>query len=122
MCGYVGVDETHPLFDVYYDDAPNFKVHGGLTYSDFCMEGHGNVEEEGICHLPAEGETDRVWWFGFDCNHSGDHPPLYADDHEYIRNTQSSYKNIDYVKSNCSQLAQQLMEVKEAAKHGYERR
>lgn len=37
---------------------PCLAVHGGLTYSDRC--------HDDICHVPAPGEPDDVWWFGFD--------------------------------------------------------
>ena len=71
LCGYVAVAKGHPLYGVGYGDGEwpdtpegRFSVHGGLTYSSGCR-GH-------ICHVPEPGEPDDVWWFGFDCAHSGD--------------------------------------------------
>lgn len=70
-CGYVAVTGEHPLYGKSYDDVheeiPGLEVHGGLTYSGKC-QGH-------ICHVPEPGESDDVFWFGFDCNHAGDEAP-----------------------------------------------
>ena len=65
-CGYVGVPPGHPWHGKDYGDLtdPFPEVHGGLTYSDRC--------QGPICHIPQPGESDDVWWLGFDCNHSGD--------------------------------------------------
>ena len=85
-CGYVAVTEGHPWFGVAYMDCPigddhycdhaptiATDVHGGLTYSDFCMETED--ESVGVCHVPQPGRPDRVWWFGFDCAHLYDRRP-----------------------------------------------
>ena len=70
-CGYVGVPDGHPFYDMPDDEAQNMvEVHGGLTFSSFCQE--TDSEREGVCHVPGEGEPDNVWWLGFDCAHSGD--------------------------------------------------
>lgn len=84
-CGYAGVAEGHPAFGLDHDKVDHLvppdedgdrwiKVHGGLTYSDFCQEGE-HAEEIGICHIPQEGQPERVWWVGFDCHHAGDLAP-----------------------------------------------
>lgn len=54
VCGYVGVDSSHPLYTQEYNDA-GFDVHGGLTFS-------GKMEDSDL------------WWFGFDTNHYNDGP------------------------------------------------
>src|SRR5262245_28942541 len=67
-CGYVGVSEDHPWFgQAYYDEQVKIRCHGGLTYSNFCQP---SDKEHGICHVVESGESDKVWWFGFDCCHS----------------------------------------------------
>lgn len=64
-------------------------------------------QAEGICHVPGAGEPDRVWWFGFDCSHSGDVSPGYES-----RSFRSgSYKSIEYAKRNVAELAKQLKAV-----------
>lgn len=108
LCGYVGVDSGHPWYGVsygYQEDCPDERVsvHGGLTYSDFCMEA-----ENGICHVPAAGEPDRVWWLGFDCAHAGDMSPAYS----YLLSLpRESYRNVAYVKAQCASLAAQIAAV-----------
>lgn len=102
-CGYVGVSEGHPAFGKPYDDT-NIDVHGGLTYSDFC----DGAEGEGICHLPAPGEPDRVWWLGFDCAHGWDLRPGDAARYPQWRDSSETYKDLEYVKGECRKLARQL--------------
>ena len=112
LCGYVGVSEGHPAFGVGYYDVPTPlgsdddyfpRVHGGLTFADFCA--HSDDESRGICHVPAPGEPDRVWWLGFDCANSGDICPSY-----YCKplTEYESYKHIGYVKAEVRSLAAQL--------------
>ena len=119
LCGYVGVAEGHRFFakeysscikdppceESCYEHSPGaaLDVHGGITFSDFCAEDR----EQGICHIPAEGEPARVYWFGFDCAHSGDVSPKY--DGKYGRIAEfESYKPLQYVKNQCAELARQL--------------
>jgi hypothetical protein len=67
-CGYVGVPKGHPLYGKEYDDIDGIvEVHGGLTYSSACS-GH-------ICHTPAPGDPDELYWLGFDCGHAFDTSP-----------------------------------------------
>ena len=65
-CGYVAVAPGHPAHGKDYDDVAA-DVHGGLTYAGKCS-GH-------ICHVPAPGEPDNVYWLGFDCHHWNDLAP-----------------------------------------------
>jgi hypothetical protein len=119
LCGYVGVTEGHPFFEKHYDEAklPSgeyMDVHGGLTFTDFCDPRAGG-EDHLICHVPAPGEPDHVWWLGFDCAHSGDlSPGLQHRLSEGLRIAMrdfETYKDIDYVKAECAKLAAQLGEV-----------
>ncbi len=135
LCGYVGVPPTHPLHGVGYNEetpvlkdalaarmekplgeTPSmavmlgallgdmkprldtvFDVHGGLTYSDKCR---GE-----ICHMPAPGEADDVWWLGFDCGHAGDYIPR----HRGIGG--DVYRDVAYVKAEVERLAVQILAV-----------
>lgn len=156
LCGYVGVPESHQLFEKGYDDA-DVSVHGGLTFSDHCQEptretwerwrtrmtaseaeaakypqgdaaerlrtlGHLRDDFEAwrehgvasfICHRPAAGQPDKVWWLGFDCAHSGDHCPKYAQYESLrgFRNHDDEYRTVAYVTQQCAELAAQLVEV-----------
>jgi hypothetical protein len=68
LCGYVGVPPGHPWHGKQYGEV-DADVHGGLTYSDACVEGGK------ICHVALPGEPEEVWWQGFDCGHSFDLAP-----------------------------------------------
>lgn len=63
-----------------------------------------------ICHLPAPGESDNVWWFGFDCAHCWDLSPKM---NKYglrppILREEEVYRDIGYVTQQCVELARQL--------------
>lgn len=101
LCGYVGVPQDHPAFGKQYDTL-DVHVHGGLTFANSCA--HGD-EAENICHVPGAGESDNVWWFGFDCAHLYDavpsaRMPSFAD-HDI-------YRDVAYVTAQCEVLAAQL--------------
>lgn len=70
-CGYVAVEPGHPCHGMKYNDVyevfPKIRVHGGLTYSDACRGA--------VCHVPGPGESDDVWWLGFDMAHYCDAAP-----------------------------------------------
>lgn len=117
LCGYVGVFKGHPYFEKEYRDI-NCEVHGGLTFSDFC-EPHPENKEHGICHIVSEGEDDHVWWLGFDCAHADDIVPSYFEAKKsipaltfFMGEYGEAYKNIDYVKNECRELAEQLVSIK----------
>lgn len=120
LCGYVGVDSSHPWHGIDYGQCfkrcdetwcghrPDsmIEVHGGLTYADACQT---KDRERGICHIPEAGEPDDVWWFGFDCAHSGDLMP-----YEALRSPgRGIYRSVEYVKHEVAKLAKQLAEVAE---------
>ena len=112
-CGYVGVSEDHPTFLKDFMDV-DADVHDGLTYSAACAH---SEEARGICHVPASGETDNVWWFGFDCAQYGDYCPL---DLKRAKETgypfdlfpAQTYRSLAYVQSECASLAQQLHQMR----------
>jgi len=114
-CGYVGVAKDHPCYKVGYSGklALELKVHGGVTYADFCSEQKDeNGCEIGICHTPAEGEADEIWWIGFDCHRFGDDAP--GDDFSPARNLDrlmrrhSNYRTVEYVKKEIRSMIQEL--------------
>lgn len=81
------------------------EVHGGITFSDSC---HESPDGRGICHKPSPGEPEHVWWFGFDCAHAWDVCP--GRDYSFD-SYDSSYRNVDYVRGQCRDLAKQLDEI-----------
>lgn len=107
LCGYVGVSASHPLHGKDYNDA-DVEVHGGLTFADFCQP--HKTPDRGICHLVEDGEDDKVWWLGFDCAHSGDISPKYAEERDFIA-PYNRYRTFGYAKRECAELARQLKAV-----------
>lgn len=114
-CGYVGVDANHPLYGQHYD-VPKVEVHGRLTYADSCQT--DLPKEKAICHVPSEGETDDIWWFGFDCVHSTDFMPADPIPPDPIPPTinYGRYRTLYYVIAECRSLAIQLAIYTEEAK------
>ena len=112
-----GRKDTHGL--VKTTAMSDIDAHGGLTFSSFCAE---DEKEHAICHLPAPGEADKVWWFGFDCAHAGDLMPALDAKlkqtgislaSEAVRQMMrcDTYRNLAYVQNQCAQIAQQLVKV-----------
>jgi hypothetical protein len=73
-------------------------AHGGITYG-----GPGNTY---IKHP----ENQLLWWFGFDCAHSGDYRPA----RNYEWSDDGEYRNLEYVMFECKELAKQLMTIWQA--------
>jgi hypothetical protein len=138
-CGYVGLPSSHPLFGADYGDeiecladlpegepigkrgiipllcaaaegriprSPEmtFDVHGGLTYA-------GGKDD-----YPVNSD---LWWFGYDCGHSGDKPsPEYCQrmrkefpDKPYMwRDHDGIHRSLDYCVAECESLARQIQE------------
>ena len=112
LCGYVGIPEGHPWYRMDYDDTP-LHPHGGLTYASHCQDG---PEEATICHIPAPGEPDNVWWVGFDCAHVGDLSP---SSESILRSVGFShhpgwptetYRSLAYVQAECREMAEEIQE------------
>lgn len=122
LCGYVGVPPTHPWHGISYsgctqrptcgesycEHSPGVDVHGGLTYSGRCRGS--------ICHVPAPGEEDNVWWFGFDCAHSGDYTPrsrdYFAAMFDGHGSADDAYRTVAYVRNEVTSLASQIAAAK----------
>lgn len=109
-CGYVGVAPGHPWHGKSYNDV-EAEVHGGLTFADGCQEG---PPEQTICHVPAPGEADDLWWLGFDCHHAWDFAPgmhargVKLDPVLFARDWNETYKSLSYVRKECGDLARQI--------------
>ena len=132
-CGYVGVPKNHSLYGKKYDEKIEisefekqkfemseigkrgvipfllreyitidtfFDVHGGITYAD------------GESNYPVESD---LWWFGYDCAHSGDEKDLSVIDDE-LKDFFIKYpypggviRTLEYCISECESLATQLL-------------
>lgn len=100
LCGYVGVPVGSPATQAGDDE---LDVHGGITFGGECKEGGR------ICHVPREGESDHIYWIGFDCCHAGDlvpsrHMPAWESD---------VYRDVAYVTAEVQRLADQAIELNE---------
>ena len=112
LCGYAAVPPDHPLHSRKYE-AIDVDVHGGLNYSDCCME------TGPVCHVPDPGEPADVWWFGFDCGHAWDlQPGLAARERglsDFPQNlydrlrASETYRDLAYVRAEVESLARQLV-------------
>lgn len=103
-CGYVGVPPGHPYHGKGYDEV-EVEVHWGLTYANACRGP--------ICHVPAPGESDDVWWLGFDCAHAGDLTPgsEFRLPERLRGRCGDVYRDEAFVTAEVNRLADQLAEV-----------
>jgi hypothetical protein len=106
LCGYVGIPHGHAWYGQAYNDEtklPQPLVHGGVTFSGRMPETKGRA----------------VWWIGFDCGHAGDMSPgilvsLLGINHDTTSLLYSDeYRDIDYVRSECNLLANNLYRIDE---------
>jgi hypothetical protein len=111
LCGYVAVPPGHPWHGLDFPDVPDAAheaAWGGLTYSAACS---GEV-----CHIPAPGEPDDVWWLGFDCCHYDDLTPLFAGPEGVTLHTCEAlgmrYKPIGFVRAYVEGLARSVVEAR----------
>lgn len=113
LCGYVGVKAGHPAFERPKSEL-FLSVHGGVSYAAFCDEDEP-FGALGICHSPAPGDTDRVWWIGFDCGHAGDLHPAMLVEGSRIRTLMEEmgwvYRDYAFVREQCAKLARGLAEM-----------
>lgn len=135
-CGYVGVTIDHPLYGIDYNECARrpqcppqvsetghtwwdcdhqpgglLEVHGGITYSGECQ--NTGDPATGICHVPAPGDPENIWWLGFDCGHYDDTQPglraiVRALGGRGALFPGESYKTLVYVQAECATLCDQL--------------
>jgi hypothetical protein len=99
LCGYIAVPKGH-IWHGLPDDSqprpegsPEPEIHGGVTY--------GNACDGDVCHKPKPGESEDVWWIGFDAAHAGDFSPGAGF------GSAASYKDVKYMTRQCEHLAEQ---------------
>ena len=95
-CGYVGVPKSHALYGFNYtaDQLEYVRVHGGLTFAGTHVD-----------------KDDATWWYGFDCGHAGDVVPgipVLGAATPLPWGGVSEYRDLDYVRGECTDLASQL--------------
>lgn len=108
LCGYVGLPPEHPWYGRDYGDIP-VDVHGELTFAGGCE--HGDNPAKGICHIPEPGQPDNVWWLGFDCANAWDYSDMASSPEwrkQWPRSSDEIYRDIAYVRDECTKLAEQV--------------
>ena len=114
LCGYVGLPPGHPWHGQKYSEL-DVDVHGGLTFAGPC---HGL-----ICHEAREGESDQVWWLGFDCAHAFDRRPvtetllrhIRAEVPTVVKLPDEVYRKLAYVTRQVESLVKQASGARAAA-------
>jgi hypothetical protein len=96
-CGYVGLPPGHP----WHGRAAGgigACAHGGINYAEPC--------NDQICHVPEPGDTDDVWWIGFDCAHYDDLSPGIFPARRILMGTCiGEYRGVAYVVQQVEALA-----------------
>jgi hypothetical protein len=132
-CGYVGIPKSHPWWGKGYNDyiKPTADMlgprdvddHGAIDLLCQAWSGKDATEELSVGlamrvhggltyardHEPY-GKPDGLWWFGFDCAHSGDLIPSFAEG-KYGAQDGDIYRDQQYVVAECQSLAAQLLKV-----------
>jgi len=138
-CGYVGVNENHPFFNLQYDEELPIKFRtlwekikgmpiGKRGAIDIlcCI---GNKPKVGILFNVHGGITysskktpddypvkSDLWWFGFDCAHYGDAKDLSVVS-ESIKEIELTFmtggvvRSLEYCIAECGNLAIQLKDI-----------
>lgn len=102
-CGYVGLDDGHPLFMVETpaEELKFIEVHGTMSYTAW------NTTEDQEFY-PAR----RLWWMGFDAMQDDDLCPAFTDETKPRRRRKKestpTYRDLDYIKGQIESLAAQL--------------
>ena len=143
-CGYVAIPEGHVLYGVRYDDTlpeavafvteklmkgedishrgvipvVTAALSGNMNRLDVVIDVHGSLtfsEPSDETNYPAPS-TEKVWWFGFDYEHSGDGKDFSIMDARTRELYESSpflffegtVRSKEYVEQQCKLLARQL--------------
>jgi hypothetical protein len=130
-CGYVGIPAEHPLHGVEYSEkSPHLKLNperstekmspiqilcgAGKDFDDlnspeYVFEVHGGLTfSGGNGKYPVESD---LWWFGYDCGHSGDAPAPGSRMAEYGIYEGDVHRTLEYCKAECESLAKQIAAV-----------
>ena len=86
LCGYVLLPKGHKYYGEIEYNIP-IEVHGGLTFA---------------------GEKGKYYWIGFDCAHSGDYIPSFQSPLIQLIQSNTTYKNINFVKKEIKNMIDQL--------------
>ena len=124
LCGYVRLPEGHPLYGVGYSaefpellkslaevemNSPVGK-RGAINVFFMALRGSMSVGDlfdvHGSITFSGRMRNREGFWYGFDCAHAGDLQPESAK--RYGFDPEGVYRDIEYVKTECTRLAAQL--------------
>lgn len=91
-------------------------VHGGITFSEGALA-DGRTWNGKRCEEFVSTGDDKIWWFGFDCGHSGDLVPELILNEKFkemrnIFNQHETYRDKEYVLAETKSLAEQIAKFK----------
>lgn len=114
-CGYVAVESDHPWYGLGEELLEGWlAVHGGITLAGTLDHRPGSRKAG---RKSGPGTSGPLWWFGFHCGHPWDRSPSEAGDTEADEaqtDPPDGYRTLDYVRSECERLAEELERVAEA--------
>jgi hypothetical protein len=123
LCGYVGVDNSHPLFGLDYEGAEKlFSIRWEITYCALSQKEY--LPKKGIHWVSQQADPDQqIWWFGFAPDKWTDisplmHPhmfnehPLNQHLAEELREQGAGYRNIEAIKIVIRDLCLQIASTK----------
>jgi len=91
------------------------EVHGGITFSESALA-DGRTWNGKKCEKFYGNESDNLWWFGFDCGHSGDLIPTKSvfnnTGEQLLINNNEIYRTKEYAINETKALADQLITFK----------
>lgn len=100
LCGYVGVEPGHPWHGLDCSTAPaeaHEACHWGITFGREC--------EGEVCHVPAPGQPEHLWWLGFDAAHCDDMSPRDATLYAPRLTDHTTYRTVEYMRREVERLA-----------------
>jgi hypothetical protein len=134
-CGYVGVDNSHPLFGVQYNDqsdkitkqmvedltlggrSPILLLTAAVNSDDgqsirrspdvlFDVHGGLTFSSGNKMFDPDYPIKSDLWWFGFDCTHCDD--GVIEPDEFDMKYFRGQARSLEYVSAQCESLATQM--------------
>jgi hypothetical protein len=104
LCGYVGIPPTHPYYGKDLEDKELKEIYTDkkINFSEASQQ----IDDPRAVNHQLLPTDKNYWWIGFDCCHYDDVFPRIIQFYNFSSDT--SYKNIEYVKTQVEFLARQL--------------
>ncbi|MFM5887943.1 MAG: hypothetical protein ACKOQS_06580 [Dolichospermum sp.] len=104
LCGYVGIPPTHPYYGKDMEDKELKEIYTDkkINFSEVSQQ----IDDPRAVNHQLLPTDKNYWWIGFDCCHYDDVFPRIIQFYNFRSDT--SYKNVEYVKTQVEFLARQL--------------